>query len=82
MVLTNAKSQQVEYMKNEHLFCLTITEFVDSVKEGYPELSDHLNIASIENSNRPTGSDEEHAQSSTSSSSSSHVRNDMYFGQL
>ena len=62
-------------MKNEHLFCLTITEFVDSVKESYPELSDHLNIASIENSNRPIGGDEGHAQSSTSSSPSSHVWN-------
>ena len=80
MVITNAKSQQVEYVKNEHLFCLTISEFVDSVKEGYPELSDHLNIASIENSNRPTGGDEEHAQSSTSSSSSSHVCHDPCFG--
>ena len=58
---------------------MTITEFVDSVKEDYPELSDHLNIASIESSNRPTGNDEEHSQSSASSSASSHVRENTFF---
>lgn len=74
IVLTNTKKQQLDYSKSEHVFCLTITELVDSVKERYPDLSDHLNIASIENGNRPTGANDEQGDTSSSSSSSSHVR--------
>ena len=48
MVLTNTVQQQTVYSKHSHVSCMTITEFVDSLREDYSGLSDHLNLASIE----------------------------------
>lgn len=48
MIITNTRVQQSNYLKSDHIRCITVTELVEMAKEVAPTLSDHLNIASIE----------------------------------
>ena len=59
MVLTNTVLQKTEYSKHTHVNCMTITELVESLKDEYSGLSDHLNLASIENNASPIIQDRE-----------------------
>lgn len=63
MILTNHSVLQQKYLETSAIQCITIssvsispfshTQLVESIKDKYPTLGDHLNVASIEAGEHP-----------------------------